>query len=629
VTGTPGFTPTGTVTYSFFHNATCTGGAVTTDPVSVAVSGSVPNASSTPALEVGNYSFTAAYGGDPNYSSSPSACQAFSVIKGSASVVNTVFEAGGSTPWANNELTGASAKDSAAVTGAGGIAPTGTVDFAYFQGSLTCTGTPIDQGTFPVGTDSTATPALDAGDYSFEATYSGDANYLVPAGVCQSFTVAQNPSPGAPDISNPPPAGTAIYGGNFTPTYDVFSDGAPSTTSSTPSVCILFSPTVVLFVGVGTCTLTAHTGGTPNYGASTGSPQSFQVGPATPSAASIVVSNIPTAIEFGSFVANVPTAAGEGPTSVSSSTSTVCSVGPDGLTVTFVSFGTCTLTASVGTGVDYIAGTGNPQTFMVSPAARGYWLVGSDGGIFSFGAASFHGSMGATPLQRPVVGITPTASRNGYWLVASDGGIFAFGDSSFYGSVPGLGLHPAGSGQPNSLIAPIVGMVPSATGHGYFMVASDGGVFAFGDAHFAGSCHGIGGCYGNAVSVMPDGSGKGYWLVTNFGAVYAFGDAPNYGGPPAEPMPVVDAVATPDGKGYWVLYSNGTVFAFGDATGMGAPLGYVNAFNPAAAIFPTADGRGYWVASGRGDVFAYGNAPYLGSEAAAGLNGEIIAAFGF
>ena len=96
--------------------------------------------------------------------------------------------------------------------------------------------------------------------------------------------------------------------------------------------------------------------------------------------------------------------------------------------------------------------------------------------------------MGGTPLQRPVVGITPTASRNGYWLVASDGGIFAFGDSSYYGSIPGIGLHPAGSGQPDSLDAPIVGMVPSASGHGYFMVASDGGVFAFGDARFAGSC---------------------------------------------------------------------------------------------------------------------------------------------
>ncbi|HEX4176547.1 MAG TPA: G1 family glutamic endopeptidase, partial [Acidimicrobiales bacterium] len=103
---------------------------------------------------------------------------------------------------------------------------------------------------------------------------------------------------------------------------------------------------------------------------------------------------------------------------------------------------------------------------------HGYWLVGSDGGIFTFGSAAFFGSTGSLHLQRPVVGIVPTADRAGYWLDASDGGIFAFGDSGFFGSIPGLGLHPAGSGLPNSLDAPIVAMVPSSDGRGYFMVAS-------------------------------------------------------------------------------------------------------------------------------------------------------------
>jgi hypothetical protein len=161
------------------------------------------------------------------------------------------------------------------------------------------------------------------------------------------------------------------------------------------------------------------------------------------------------------------------------------------------------------------------------------------------------------------------------------------------------------------------------------MVASDGGVFAFGDAKFKGSCPGIGGCAGAAVAVMPDRTGNGYWLVTSLGDVYSFGDAAYYGGPTPSSVPVVDAVATPDGQGYWLLYANGVVDNFGDATNFGAPVGYVNSFNPATAIFPTADGQGYWVASGRGDVFTYGDSPYLGGEAAAGLNGEIIAAFGF
>jgi hypothetical protein len=227
------------------------------------------------------------------------------------------------------------------------------------------------------------------------------------------------------------------------------------------------------------------------------------------------------------------------------------------------------------------------------------------------------------------VGITPTSTGNGYWLVASDGGLFSFGDSSYYGSLPGLGFHPAGSKLPQSLNAPIVGMVPTATGQGYFMVASDGGVFAFGDAQFEGSCPGIGGCAGAAVAVMPDRSGKGYWLVTTAGAVYAFGDAPFYGAPPQSSVSVVDAVATPDGHGYWLLYANGVVDPFGDAGTFGNPVGYVNVFNSATAIFRTADGQGYWVAAARGDVFSYGDAPYLGGMSAAGLNGQIIAGFGF
>ena len=177
--------------------------------------------------------------------------------------------------------------------------------------------------------------------------------------------------------------------------------------------------------------------------------------------------------------------------------------------------------------------------------SAGYWLVGSDGGIFTFGSAQFYGSTGSLHLQRPVVGIVPTADHGGYWLDASDGGVFGYGDTQFYGSIPGLGLHPAGSGLPNSLNAPIVGMVPSNDDNGYFMVASDGGVFAFGDARFAGSCSSIGGCSGKAVAVMPDASGHGYWLVTSTGSVYTFGDAPYFGAPGHGN--VTSAVPSPDG----------------------------------------------------------------------------------
>src|SRR5687767_200424 len=64
----------------------------------------------------------------------------------------------------------------------------------------------------------------------------------------------------------------------------------------------------------------------------------------------------------------------------------------------------------------------------------GYWLVGSDGGIFSFGRAAFLGSTGAIKLNQPIVGMAATPDGRGYWMVASDGGIFAYGTAAFYGS---------------------------------------------------------------------------------------------------------------------------------------------------------------------------------------------------
>ncbi|MDQ1466252.1 MAG: trimeric autotransporter adhesin, partial [Actinomycetota bacterium] len=143
------------------------------------------------------------------------------------------------------------------------------------------------------------------------------------------------------------------------------------------------------------------------------------------------------------------------------------------------------------------AAAGSGTRAHAAPAAAalqslGYWLVASDGGIFSGGDAAFHGSTGAIHLNRPIVGIGATVSGNGYWSVASDGGIFSFGDAAFYGSTGAMRLNQ-----------PIVGMASTASGLGYWFVAADGGVFSFGDASFFGSSAGHSSTIVGMVATAP------------------------------------------------------------------------------------------------------------------------------
>jgi len=169
------------------------------------------------------------------------------------------------------------------------------------------------------------------------------------------------------------------------------------------------------------------------------------------------------------------------------------------------------------------------------PVARGsgYRMVGSDGGVFDFGAAPFCGSEGGIALDASIVGMAQTGDGLGYWLAAQDGGVFAFGDAGFWGSMGGRALH-----------APVVGIAATPDGRGYWLVASDGGVFALGDAVFLGS---MGGHVMNApvvgTAATPDGGG--YWLVASDGGVFAFGDAAFHGSLGGQPSaaPVVGMAA--------------------------------------------------------------------------------------
>jgi hypothetical protein len=157
------------------------------------------------------------------------------------------------------------------------------------------------------------------------------------------------------------------------------------------------------------------------------------------------------------------------------------------------------------------------------PAGPGYWVAASDGGVFAFGNAGFHGSLGNIHLNAPIVGIAPTPNGAGYWLVAADGGVFAFGNAGFHGSLGNIHLN-----------APIVGIAATPNGAGYWLAAYDGGVFAFGRAPFQGSA-GAASLSAPVLGISGTRSGGGYWLVGGDGGVFTYGDAPFFGSTPLEP----------------------------------------------------------------------------------------------
>jgi len=183
---------------------------------------------------------------------------------------------------------------------------------------------------------------------------------------------------------------------------------------------------------------------------------------------------------------------------------------------------------------------GSPIVGAVSTSdGGGLWLVAKDGRVYALGDATFMGDMGGIKLGAPIVGIS-TDGSNGYDLVGADGGVLTFGTS---GSGNG-GSRFFGSLGATHLNRPIVGITDTISGNGYYLVASDGGVFTFGDAVFAGS---LGATKLNApivgIGLGFDLAHPDYTLVAADGGVFTFGTAPFFGSAaPANPRDSVVAI---------------------------------------------------------------------------------------
>ena len=234
----------------------------------------------------------------------------------------------------------------------------------------------------------------------------------------------------------------------------------------------------------------------------------------------------------------------------------------------------------------------------VSPLPTTFAAEGDAGRIYVAGSAAHLGEPGeASPS---ITGLAATPSGRGYWTVAENGDVAAFGDAR------------ADLGRPPALAHPLVDVAGTRSGNGYWLAARDGGVFAHGDAVFRGSL-GDRQLVSPITGIAPTPGGAGYWLVAADGGVYSFGSA-QYRGRVSSPSSSVTAIASSaSGMGYWVVTAAGAVTGFGDARTFGDLAG--SAPGEVVALVPTASGQGYWLATKAGTVHAFGDARDHGGAA--------------
>jgi hypothetical protein len=570
------------------------------------------------------YQLQASYSGDSDFTSSQSALEPLTITRGATSTSLRVSPT--SVDYGNEQ----DATFSATVTSGTSGTPTGTVS-VYAGLTLLCTFSLV------IGTGS-CSPALAAlgvagSPYTVTAEYSGGSNFV---GSIDSTTFAVTKDTTTTTLVATP--STATYGAETATTFAVHvatahGETLPGTESATVAVGSASCP-VTLTPGSGGATGSCSIGDVAlpvgGYTASvTYSGDTDLIGSSGTTAFAVVragtstsLSVSPGSVQYGdeqdaTFSATVTSDTSGTPTgtvSVETGTQVLCAVTlSDGS-------GSCSMSSAalavLGSGYQVVAdysGDSNftssssaPTQLTVTPASTTVSVTSSAHLTLPGHTVTFIATVSATPIgagaptgtvqftdgsdvlcpAAPITGgqancsqVAPVATQetvtatysgstddsassgslsqqiqHGYWTVASDGGVFSFGDAQFYGSMGGRPLDK-----------PVVGMVATATGGGYWLVASDGGVFAFGNAKYLGS--GTVASSSPIVGLAAAADDQGYWLAAADGSVYSFGDAQFYGSMGGSSLvhPVVGIGATADGQGYWLVASDGGVFSFGDA----------------------------------------------------------------
>jgi hypothetical protein len=605
--GLPAATSGGSVTFSAGGSTLCTA------TIQSGGSASCPTA----VLAANTYSVTATYGGTADYAGS-TAPTSFVIT-----TISTSFTASATPPTA--VLGGAVTLVASGLPGAA----TGSVTFSS-GGSTLCSAS-LSSGS---ATCTTST-SLSVGTYPVTVGYPGDAHYAASSAQT-SFTMSVVPQLLATALAasaspSPTPAGSSVT---------LSATGLPVTATGTVTFTARGSTLCAAKVGGGLAFCSSPAGLVGTYGVvATYSGDSVYAGSSTET--SFVVTAAGTAPRI---VASATPARSSSSTSVMLEASAL-PAGASG-TVTFSWRGTVLCTAAVngttascrptsslpaGTYSVTVTYEGSSTTTDFAVLA-GYWLAGSDGGVFAF-STSFdlstqsHGF--AAKVEGRVVGMAPTPDDAGYWLVTSRGQVIPFGDARYHGDVFTMGKagHLAGA---------IVGIAGTADGGGYWLTGAGGVVLPFGDAHPYGDTYtdGVAGHLAGAiVAIVATGDGRGYWLVGSDGKVLPFGDAHSYGDTYSAHKaghlagPIVGMTATADGRGYWLAGAEGGVFSFGDAHFMGNLYTTGAAGRrpgPVVGMAATPDGRGYWLATKDGEVLPYGDARKYGDIYTVHDNGRLV-----
>ena len=144
-----------------------------------------------------------------------------------------------------------------------------------------------------------------------------------------------------------------------------------------------------------------------------------------------------------------------------------------------------------------------------TPDGKGYWLLGSNGSVYTYGDATFHGAEGIF-TGNYAVSISSTPDGHGYWITDNAGNSYPFGDAPYLGQVG----YP-GNNQPNSIISSRF----EASAYGFWAADELGGVYTNNTRSYN-SLANQGTLVSSMSSVFED---QGYYLNTYFGFIYPFG----------------------------------------------------------------------------------------------------------